>query len=477
MGCSTAACHGSKTTSTGHATTAINRHIGRVACQTCHIATYARNAADTAGDESTEVYRSWPAPEWNTALNRYEPTIARGGNLKPVYRFWNGTSWNYSVNEPAWLDPVTGLYATSRPEGSIGEVMSKLYPFKYKKALQPIADSPNVLVALDTAVYFSTGNYDSAVKAGLVNMGYSSMSYWNVETDTYQLITHEVMPKGSALTCNQCHTAGATQMNLKSLGYAMKGTQATTCTQCHGQKSLPTYTSLHQKHVTDKQYDCSWCHTFSRPERNLKMPPTVDTTPPVVTAFSIPSSSATLTVPISTLTAADNVAVTGYMVTEAATKPSAGAAGWSSTKPASYTFSSAGTKTLYAWAKDGAGNVSAGISASTVISVSSGTPDIAVKTSLGFGKVRIGQTKRIDLKVTNRGSGSLVVTNVELVGTQAAAFRASKKSFTVNAGEEYRLRMEFTPTSAVLYQATLRLYSNDPDTPVTQTSLTGTGTK
>ena len=89
----------------------------------------------------------------------------------------------------------------------------------------------------------------------------------------------------------------------------------------------------------------------------------LDTTRPTVTAFAIPATATTLTVPITTLTATDNVGVTGYLVTTSATKPSAAAAGWTATAPSSYTFGSAGSKTLYAWAKDAAGNVSAGKSA------------------------------------------------------------------------------------------------------------------
>jgi hypothetical protein len=367
MTCSTAACHPTKATATGHTTADVNRHIGRVACQTCHIPSYARNAADTAADESTEVYRDWTIPEWNAALGRYEPTIPRGSNLKPAYRFWGDYSWNYSLGEPAWLDPATGAYATSRPVGAINALISKLYPFKYKKSLQPLA-SNGVLVALDTAVYFSTGNYDSAVKAGLTNMGYSSTQpYTNVETDTFQLITHEVMPRANALSCAQCHTATATQMNLKEMGYAMKGTQAATCTQCHESKSMPSYTNLHKKHVTSEQYDCSWCHTFSRPEKGLEMPPGPEITPPAVTAFDLSSTSNSLTISISALTAIDDVAVTGYLVNESSSKPLATASAWSLTKPATYVFASEGAKTLYAWAKDAAGNVSEPLSRTLTI--------------------------------------------------------------------------------------------------------------
>jgi len=105
-----------------------------------------------------------------------------------------------------------------------------------------------------------------------------------------------------------------------------------------------------------------------------------DTAPPVVSGFAIPAASTSLTVPITTLTATDNTAVTGYLVKETATVPSASAAGWSGSAPASYTFGSAGTKTLYAWAKDGAGNVSAPQSATTTVTL----PDTTAPVVTGF---------------------------------------------------------------------------------------------
>ncbi|GEM_PF-1966619 len=86
--------------------------------------------------------------------------------------------------------------------------------------------------------------------------------------------------------------------------------------------------------------------------------PYLDVTPPTVTAFLTPSPVTSLTIPVSSLTAVDSTAVTGYMITESSTKPLATASGWSATAPASYTVASGGAKTLYAWAKDAAGNVS-----------------------------------------------------------------------------------------------------------------------
>jgi hypothetical protein len=35
---------------------------------------------------------------------------------------------------------------------------------------------------------------------------------------------------------------------------------------------MPSFESLHTKHVVNEGFDCSWCHSFSRPERNLNLP-------------------------------------------------------------------------------------------------------------------------------------------------------------------------------------------------------------
>jgi len=94
---------------------------------------------------------------------------------------------------------------------------------------------------------------------------------------------------------------------------------------------------------------------------------TPDTTKPVITSFTIPSSSSSLTVPISTFTASDNIGVTGYLLTETSTAPLANNNSWVSSVPTIYTFSSEGSKTLYAWTKDVAGNVSNSLNSTVVI--------------------------------------------------------------------------------------------------------------
>ncbi|MFZ3046004.1 MAG: choice-of-anchor D domain-containing protein, partial [Desulfatirhabdiaceae bacterium] len=202
-----------------------------------------------------------------------------------------------------------------------------------------------------------------------------------------------------------------------------------------------------------------------------------DTTVPAVTAFSIPSTSSSLTVPISTLTASDNVGVIGYLLTETSTKPAATAAGWTSSIPASYTFASAGTKTLYAWAKDAAGNVSNSRSASVTITITStsGVADISTANSLDFESVKVKESEKKTLKVTNKGTAKMTVSKVEVVGTYASAFKPSVTAFNVEPSKTYELKIEFKPAAKGSYSATLKIHSNDPDTPVKGITLIGKG--
>ena len=118
---------------------------------------------------------------------------------------------------------------------------------------------------------------------------------------------------------------------------------------------------------------------------------------PTVTVFIIPATSTSLSVPFTTFTATDNVPITGYLVTESATAPTALAAGWSATSPVSYSFATTGTKNLYAWAIDAAGIVSSSLSASVTISAASQNGGITIWE---------GQWFKLTSKITGSCSGA-----------------------------------------------------------------------
>jgi hypothetical protein len=267
-------CHAAMATPAGHAGSEIDRHTARVACQTCHIPFYAKDALDSPATEATEVHRTWL--ESHSSSAPFHPTADKANDLIPSYRFWNRLNQNYLLHDVARIDPATGRYPTSRPHGWVGDPSSKLYPFKYKTAQQPIANRTSQLIALDTAVYFATGDPSAATEQGLLNMGLAaSEPYSWIETDTYQMLNHEVGPDDAALRCNDCHGNGA-RMDLQGdFGYALRGPESEICFQCHGAMESKDFEEIHDKHVKDRGYDCSWCHGFYRPERGLLPSPLI----------------------------------------------------------------------------------------------------------------------------------------------------------------------------------------------------------
>ncbi|HEY6011492.1 MAG TPA: multiheme c-type cytochrome [Nitrospirota bacterium] len=265
-------CHPTKTSSTGHSTAAVNRHIAHVDCTACHIDSYGKGV-------STEMSRDWTRPVWNPAgcegQGAYVGTETRGTNVIPEFRFWNKTSWVFDRNGTSGLttDLIDGGLAMSYP---LGGIKDKLYPFKVHTSNNPI-DSTSGKTNFDVLKMFMTGCYDQAAVSGLSYIGESGAYAWT-QNKAFQLITHGVAP-ATTVTCTKCH--GDTRANLDpttvskmdKLGYQLKDTAAKICSQCHLQKTPRTHESMHG-HLTKgtKGIDCYFCHTFTRPERNLCSP-------------------------------------------------------------------------------------------------------------------------------------------------------------------------------------------------------------
>jgi hypothetical protein len=103
----------------------------------------------------------------------------------------------------------------------------------------------------------------------------------------------------------------------------------------------------------------------------------LDTVAPTVDTFTATSPATSLDIPITTFTATDNLAVTGYLITQSSVPPAASDPGWSGTAPTSYyTVAADGTYNLYPWAKDAFSNVSVvyGSPAAITVTVASPTP-------------------------------------------------------------------------------------------------------
>jgi hypothetical protein len=110
----------------------------------------------------------------------------------------------------------------------------------------------------------------------------------------------------------------------------------------------------------------------------------LDTEAPTVTSFDLPDTSNSMTVPILTFTATDNVGVAGYLATESATTPAANDPGWQAIAPTAHTFTADGSQILYGWAKDAAGNVSNSQSDTvTITTTPGGSTIIEIRVAVG----------------------------------------------------------------------------------------------
>jgi hypothetical protein len=122
----------------------------------------------------------------------------------------------------------------------------------------------------------------------------------------------------------------------------------------------------------------------TRAQTNVTLTSPSDSTAPTITAFTMPSTASSLSVAISSFTATDAVGVTGYLVKESSTAPTAGDAAWQGTAPTSFGFAAAGARTAYAFAKDAAGNVSSPASAPVTITLpGDSTPPSVTAFALG----------------------------------------------------------------------------------------------
>ena len=198
-----------------------------------------------------------------------------------------------------------------------------------------------------------------------------------------------------------------------------------------------------------------------------------DTTAPEVTAFVIPTGSSSLTFPVTTFTATDAVGVTGYLITESATPPSAGDVGWSASVPSSYTAESDGAHTLYAWAKDAGSNISDSLNDSVTITISSlpgGVTDFSPTGDTSLNVNTTNYSTDTNLKVyswpSNEPSNTaILVFDTSAYSAQGVIHSATLKLFVEESGGDAAMNVAVARLNVdpVVAQATGEVYAAGSD--------------
>lgn len=174
----------------------LNRHVMRIACQTCHIPAIARD-----GKTPVLVERDWAKPVQDQKSGLFLPTSKTAAALRPEYLWWNGN-----------------MQANMEPAGGKRDQRSKIYPWK-RTRFTLIADSANGKpVPIKSSVYAVSGDAAAAAVKGGVEAGQQYSGEWKaVQEVTLTGLNHQVAPKSESLQCDACHSEN-TILDFKALG-------------------------------------------------------------------------------------------------------------------------------------------------------------------------------------------------------------------------------------------------------------------
>jgi octaheme c-type cytochrome (tetrathionate reductase family) len=205
-------CH----TATPHKEDIINEHTVKVACQTCHIPTFAKvNATKVAWDWSKAGDLKNGEPyvikdsNGNEIYQSIKGKIDWKKNLTPEYKWFNGTARHYLFNDTATIFPII----MNPISGNYHDPDSKITPFKIMRTKQPYDPVLKKLLSpklwdkeRGKGAYWLDFNWDSALTKGMeyLNSPYSG-KYTFVNTESNWVINHMVSPKEKSLQCIDCH--------------------------------------------------------------------------------------------------------------------------------------------------------------------------------------------------------------------------------------------------------------------------------
>jgi octaheme c-type cytochrome (tetrathionate reductase family) len=201
-----------------HRDARIEAHLKSVACQTCHIPTFARNIPTKA---------TW---DWSKAGDAKRPEDPHGylkikgeftyeQDVVPEYRWFRLEVSRYLAGDK--IDPakVTPL---NPPIGDVHDARARIWPFKIHRAKQPYDVRHAHLLAPVTGGpngYWTNFDWDNAFRLGEKATGIPySGEYGFASTEMYWPLTHMVASKEKALGCTDCH-GDRSRLDWKALGY------------------------------------------------------------------------------------------------------------------------------------------------------------------------------------------------------------------------------------------------------------------
>lgn len=196
----------------------LNAHLEAVACQSCHIPTYARKLPTKTEWDWSKAGDSTRAEDPHHYL-KIKGEFVYGRNIVPEYAWFNRTVDRYLVGDRIDTAAVTDI---NRPRGAIGDHTAKIWPFKVHRARLPCDAGHATLLPPVTAGaggFWHDFDWNQALRLGAQASGLDfSGRYGWARTAMYWPLSHMVTPRDKALSCDDCHGA-ASRLDWKALGY------------------------------------------------------------------------------------------------------------------------------------------------------------------------------------------------------------------------------------------------------------------
>ncbi len=202
----------------------LNDHVSSIACETCHIPTFAR-------EEPTKTWWDWSTAGQNkkgevdefgmSLYSKKKGDFIWGKNVIPEYRWYNGQADYYRFGDK--IAP-TKVVVLNKLSGTIDDTKAKITPFKLMRGKQIYDSENNYLIVpklFGAGGYWKTFDWNAAAKLGMqsIDLAYSG-KYGFVETEMYWPINHMVTPAKNALKCTACHTKKESKrLDWEKLGY------------------------------------------------------------------------------------------------------------------------------------------------------------------------------------------------------------------------------------------------------------------
>ena len=204
-----------------HQDARINAHLATVACQTCHIPTF-------AGKMPTKAFWDWSKAGDAHAQGGPAPLPQDQGRVHRTSRTPSPSTAGSTARSGRYLlgDKIDDPEKPTRAEPAAGrdrDRKARIWPFKVHRAKQPY-DAGNLYlfppVTGGKDGYWTNFDWDQAFRLGAKasNIAYSGR-YGFARTEMYWPLSHMVAPKEKALSCTDCH-GERSRIDWKALGYA-----------------------------------------------------------------------------------------------------------------------------------------------------------------------------------------------------------------------------------------------------------------